>query len=253
MADDARLLADAPTSDEAAPAESATPTQRVYDSILSAILELRIPPGTRLREEALAEQFQVSRTLVRQALHRLAQDQVIELRHNRGAVVPSPTYEEARQVFDARQLLECDVARRLAGALSPVQLDELHALVQAEERATRAQDRPQAIRLSGEFHRALARMSGNPLLGRMLDGLLPTTSLLMALYQRGPRPACVAHRHVELIEALQRQPAAAASEMRRHLKELERSLVRPEAQADAEAPAPRARDPFAGYREPVPD
>lgn len=242
MADDTR-----PFDEALSAAEPSTPTQRVYDSILSAILELRIPPGTRLREEALAEQFQVSRTLVRQALHRLAQDQVIELRHNRGAVVPSPTFEEAHQVFDARRLLECDVARRLAGALEPAQLDELHALVRAEERATLAHDRPQAIRLSGEFHRALARMSGNPLLCRMLDGLLPTTSLLMALYQREGRPACVAHRHVELIEALQRQPATAASEMRKHLKELERSLVRP----DADKPSVRPRDPFAGYREPT--
>lgn len=223
------------------PAE--TSTQRVYDSIHAAILELRLPPGTRLREEALAESFQVSRTLVRQALHRLAQDQVIELRHNRGAVVPSPTFEDARQVFDARRLLECEVAKRLAGQITPQQLEQLEQLVREEEAALLLNDRPRAIRLSGEFHRALARMSGNPLLLRMLDGLLPTTSLLMALYQSGERPACVAHRHVELIDALRGPARTAAAEMRRHLQELERSLVRPE------APATPKRDLFAGYRE----
>ncbi|PXW99497.1 GntR family transcriptional regulator [Sphaerotilus hippei] len=229
-----------------APADTGqTPTQRVYDSIHAAILELRLPPGTRLREEALAEQFSVSRTLVRQALHRLAQDQVIELRHNRGAVVPSPTYEEARQVFDVRRLLECDVARRIAGQLSDEQLEQLHALVRQEEQALARNDRPNSIRLSGEFHRALARMSGNPLLLRLLDGLLPTTSMLMALYQASQKPVCVAHRHVELIQALRGSPGSAATEMRRHLQELERSLVQP-----ASAPAPR-RDLFAGYREPA--
>ena len=51
-------------------------------------------PGSRLREEELAQAFAVSRTLVRQALHKLAQDGVILLRPNKGAVVPEPTRRE---------------------------------------------------------------------------------------------------------------------------------------------------------------
>ena len=201
-----------------------TATQRVYDGIYAAILERRLAPGAWLRETELALSFAVSRTVVRQALHRLAQDQVIEQHHNRGARVPEPQRELARHVFDARRVIECEVARQLACRLAPSQINRLRGLVAAEAKALARGKRPDAIRLSGEFHSALAQMSGNPVFVRLIEGLLPTTSLLMALYQTDGHPGCVAHRHVELIEALQDSSARAATEMRRHLRELELSI-----------------------------
>jgi DNA-binding GntR family transcriptional regulator len=223
----------------------ATATQRVYDGIYAAILEHRLSPGMRLREEELAASFAVSRTVVRQALHRLAQDQVIELHHNRGAQVPQPSLDEAAHVFDARRVVECEIARRLAGRLSPEQLLQLREVVQAEAAADARGDRPAAIRLSGQFHRTLAQMCGNPVFVRLLDELLPTTSILMALYQSPGQPACVAHRHTELLDALVATGAGGAAEMRRHLQELERSLTR-----SGSVKAPQLRDVFAAYRDP---
>jgi DNA-binding GntR family transcriptional regulator len=224
----------------------ATATDRVYEGIYRAIVEHRLAPGSRLREEELAESFSVSRTVVRQALQRLAQDQIIQLRHHRGALVPAPGIEDAAPVFDARRVVECEIARRLAGQLDAAQLSELRDLVQAEAEADARGNRAAAIGLSGEFHRALARLAGNPVFVKLLDELLPTTSLLMALYKPPGRPACTQHRHHELLAALaQASPAAGAAEMRRHLDELEQSL-RPQ------EPAPRPlRDVFAAYRGPV--
>ena len=222
----------------------ATATQRVYDGIYAAIIEHRLSPGMRLREEELAASFAVSRTVVRQALQRLAQDQVIELHHNRGAQVPQPSLDEAAHVFDARRVVECEIARRLAGQLSAEQLLRLREMVSAEAAADARGDRPSAIRLSGQFHRTLAQMCGNPVFVRLLDELLPTTSILMALYQSPGQPACVAHRHTELIDALMGSSASGAGEMRRHLQELERSLTR------GSTKAPALRDVFAAYRDP---
>ncbi|URI09617.1 GntR family transcriptional regulator [Aquincola tertiaricarbonis] len=231
----------APDAPHAAPS-----TRRIYDAIYGAILEHRLAPGTRLREEELAESFAVSRTVVRQALHRLAQDRVVELQHHRGATVPQPGPSEAAHVFDARRVVECEVARRLAGQLDAAALARLAAVVQAETEAYERGDRSAAIRHSGEFHRELARLAGNPLFVRMLDELLPTTSLLLALYQRPGRPACVAHRHQELIAVLRAGTgASAAAEMRRHLREIEQSVSGPQ----QTPPAPALRDLFAAYRE----
>jgi DNA-binding GntR family transcriptional regulator len=207
------------------PAATATATQRVYDGLYTAILERRLAPGAWLREVELAASFAVSRTVVRQALHRLAQDQVVEQHHNRGARVPRPQRDLARHVFDARRVIECEVARQLAGHLTRRQVTTLRQLVDAEAAALARGDRPAAIRLSGEFHRVLAEMSGNPVFVHLVEGLLPTTSLLMAIYQPDGHPGCVAHRHVELIAALQEGGARAATEMRRHLAELERSIA----------------------------
>ncbi len=226
------------------PPKATTATDRVYDGIYRAIVEHRLAPGARLREEELAESFAVSRTVVRQALQRLAQDQIIELRHNRGAQVPQPGLEDAAPVFDARRVVECEIARRLGGRLTPAQLAELRALVDAESQAEARGDSAAAIGLSGEFHRSLARLAGNPVFVRMLDELLPSTSLLMALYKPPGRPACLAHRHQEMLAALAQAGAAgSAAEMRRHLDELERSLT---PQPASTAPL---RDVFAPYRE----
>ncbi|MDZ4280917.1 MAG: GntR family transcriptional regulator [Hydrogenophaga sp.] len=220
-----------------------TATDRVYETIYRAVLEHRLAPGEWLREAEMATEFKVSRTVVRQALQRLAQDQVIELRHNRGARVPLPSLEDAVHVFEARRIVECEVARRLGGRLTPEQLAELRAVAQAEQAADQRGDRAEAIRMSGEFHHALTRMHGNPVFGRLLNGLLPTTSLLMARFKVDGGQVCVAHRHVDLIDALLRGSAPAAAEMRKHLVELERSLV------DTPVRGRRLRDAFAAYRD----
>jgi DNA-binding GntR family transcriptional regulator len=223
----------------------AVAADRVYDAIYAAVLDHRLAPGARLREEELAETFAVSRTLVRQALHRLAQDGVIVLRPNRGAQVPEPSREEGAHVFDARRVVECEVARRLAGKLGKTALQALRRCVEAEAKALAAGDQRAAIRLSGAFHVELARQSGNPLFVRMVEELLPTTSLLIALYKAPGVPMCVAHSHRNLLTLLETAtPAAAATEMRRHLNEIERSLDAPATRA-----SPALRDVFGAYRE----
>lgn len=218
---------------------------RVYEAIYTAVIDHRLAPGTRLREEELAETFAVSRTLVRQALHKLAQDGVIVLRPNKGAQVPEPTRRDGEHVFDARRVVECEVARRLAGKLSAPQLAELKQLVEAEARATKLQNKQEAIRLSGEFHLKLAQMSGNPIFVRLLEELLPTTSLLMALYKAPGEPMCVAHSHRSLLQVIAKgdSGAAAGTEMRRHLNEIEKSLSQPATRA-----AVALRDVFKPYR-----
>ncbi|MFY9512180.1 MAG: GntR family transcriptional regulator, partial [Rubrivivax sp.] len=112
-----------------------TATDRVYRAVHAAIVEHRLAPGTRLREAELAAGFSVSRTVVRQALQRLAADHVVELKHNHGAMVTQPSREQAAQVFDARRVLECEVARRLAGRLSAGDQAALQAIVAQEDAA----------------------------------------------------------------------------------------------------------------------
>lgn len=220
-----------------------TATQRVYEGIYGAVLERRLAPGEWLRESELAETFGVSRTVVRQALQRLAQEHVIEHLHNRGARVPQPGLDDAAHVFEARRVAECEIARQLGGRLSKADVATLQSLARAEQKAADAGDHGAAVRWSGEFHLELARRHGNPVLLRLLESLLPSTSMLMARYIADGRSPCVAHRHAELIAALQKSGSAAAAEMKQHLAELESSLTK------AAPPPPRPlRDVFAAYR-----
>ena len=87
--------------------------------MLNAILEHRLRPGTQLVEERLAAVFGVSRTKIRQAIARLAHDGIVTVFPNRGAFVTSPGRDEAREVFEARRLIEPGLVRRLAATTAP--------------------------------------------------------------------------------------------------------------------------------------
>ena len=78
----------------------------MYERMVSAILDHRLLPGTKLGEDRLATAFGVSRTRIRPVLVRLASEQVVTLTPNRGAAVAQPTVQEAREVFEVRRMIE---------------------------------------------------------------------------------------------------------------------------------------------------
>jgi len=89
-------------------------TQKVADALALAIHEHRLSPRTKLGEDEIGEIYNVSRTVVRAALQSLAHVQLVEIQRNKGAFVASPTPREAREVFEARALLEPRTARSAA-------------------------------------------------------------------------------------------------------------------------------------------
>ncbi len=174
----------------------------IYGEIYDAILDHRLPPGTKLTEDALGEIFGVSRTVVRKALFRLAHENIVRIRPHRGAVVASPSTEEARNVFEARRVVEQAVVRDLAGSVTDAQLGALRLLVDDEHAAYSRGDRRNWIKLSGQFHLDLAELSGNAVLAKFLKELVSRTSLIIALYEAPGQAACSHDEHLALIDAI---------------------------------------------------
>ena len=131
----------------------------IYRALRHAIIEKAIEPGAKLPEDAIGEQFGVSRTIVRNALTQLAAEGLVELRRNRGASVAVPSWDEARDIFDVRLALERLVVERLSGRLTSEQVSALKEHVDKEEKA-RGSDEALSIRLATEFHILLAEMTG---------------------------------------------------------------------------------------------
>ena len=117
-------------------------TQRIVDSVTTAIVERRLMPGTKLVEQQLADLFEVSRTIVRQALNQLSRDRLDTLEPARGAFVSQPSLEEARQVFEVRKMLEASMIRRLCASITSRQVAELRAHQKAERDAVQNTDVP---------------------------------------------------------------------------------------------------------------
>ena len=103
----------------------------IRERIWLSIAEKRLRPGLRLKEEELAEVFDVSRARVRQVLAMLASDGLVTILPNRGAFVSEPTAQEAQDVFHVRKLVEDRVIERLIGRLTPNDFARLEAHVAA--------------------------------------------------------------------------------------------------------------------------
>ncbi len=200
--------------------------ESTYRQISSAILEQRLAPGTKLTEEVLGEIFNVSRSVIRRVLTKLSFEKVVELRPNRGAVVASPTLEEANQVFEARRLVEDAVIRSCVERAEKQEIAALKKLVSAELDCNRTGDRIRWIRLSGEFHIELAKLAGNQLLVDFLTDLVAQTSLAIALYGQSNGSICGDDDHQNIVEAIEAGDAEKAARlMLKHLSECQASLT----------------------------
>ncbi len=199
--------------------------QLIYQQIVDAILAQRLPPSTRLAEEALSEIFDVSRTLIRQALLRLAHENLIELRPNRGAVVSCPGVDEARDVFRARHVIEAAIMRLAAAHADAGRLVELDAIVAHERAFFERGERGGGLRMSNDFHLMLAEIAGNKPLAKFLGELVPRSALVIALYERPGHRACSFDEHAQLIDVIRRRDVErAALLMQEHLHRCEAKL-----------------------------
>src|SRR5258706_10120302 len=197
----------------------------IADSIVSAISNHSLPPGTKLGELQLGSVFGVSRTRIRQVLFRLATAKVITISLNRGAFVAKPTPQEAREVFAARRILEPAITGQLARSITPFHSARLRAHLDAEHAARGKNDHRALVRLTGAFHVLIAEMAGNSVLADMLRALAARSSLIIALYPSPNSAACPPGEHGALVDALARRRAArATSLMRRHLEQVEHAL-----------------------------
>ncbi|MGH6637477.1 MAG: GntR family transcriptional regulator [Polaromonas sp.] len=176
---------------------------RVRHAIVEAVLSHRLPPGTRLVETRLCEAFGVTRSLLRRVFVRLAGDKIIELQHNKGAIIAQPRPEEMRQVFEARQLIENGIIRALGKKAAPESLAAVRKLVTQEQAAYQAGDWSKWVRLSGEYHLQVARLLGNTELEDILRGLLARTTLTFALYDSLGSNVCSFDEHNEILKALE--------------------------------------------------
>ncbi|GBR49431.1 GntR family transcriptional regulator [Acetobacter pomorum DSM 11825] len=196
----------------------------IEDRIIYAALAGYIKPGERLGEKEMSEIFDVSRTLVREAMIRLQARGIVEVLPRRGWFVIEPTIEEARQTINARRALEVGMLVT-ADKISSEQIAILRQHVMAEEEALAADDRARRSYLLGHFHVCLAETVGNAVLGSLLQDLTTRTVLIAALYQstHDAHESCT--EHAEIINALEMgDPDEAARLMDVHLRHVEKAL-----------------------------
>lgn len=197
----------------------------IVERIFDAVVEQRLPPGTKLSESALCEAFGVGRMRIRRALLLLSSREVVDLQANRGAFVSSPTPQQAREVFEARLTLEPTIARLAVERATQADIENLTAHLVKEHAAHHEHSRQEAIRLSGQFHLLLAQIAANSVMLRMMKELVTRTSLIIGIFGAPSVTNCRDDDHARILRAFKaRDGQAAADLMTEHLRVIEGGL-----------------------------
>lgn len=203
-----------------------TTTSFIVEAITRSIVEHRLQPGAKLGEQKLADQFGVSRTLVRQALFQLSQNRLIRMEPARGAFVSAPSVAEARQVFAVRRMLEAGMLRAFIAQITPDHIQALRAHIVQEQQAVREGNVSSRTELLGDFHVRLAQLMGNEVLALMLMDLLSRCALITLMYQSSAAAEHSHEEHTAIVDALEaRDEALALSLMDEHLQHVEAALT----------------------------
>ena len=196
--------------------------ERVYESLRSAILAGRHDPGERLAEEHLAEELKVSRTPVREALHKLESEGLIRPLETRGFIVSRETKEEVEELFELRSVLEGYALRIICRKASDDLLKELGHLIQKAENALREKRIDEVFKWNTQFHDTLHGLVTEK---RRLHRLLVDMRKYVLMYRRdtlkspdGAREAVEGHKRIVMALELRDQDLCERM-MRRHIQQ----------------------------------
>lgn len=177
----------------------------IADQLRDGIVNGTFSSGDQINEAQLAEQLQVSRGPVREALHRLVQEGLLEGRPNRGVFVKQVTRRDIAEVAEAREVIECAAAEVITG--TDVQergrvADVLLAATQPMSAAIAADDRSGLRRADLAFHTQLVQAGNNTRLLRAYR-TLATEALICMLHYAGAEPDDdLIAKHVTIAELL---------------------------------------------------
>ncbi|HEY63481.1 MAG TPA: GntR family transcriptional regulator [Caldilineae bacterium] len=189
----------------------------IHDVLMEKILSGEFPPGTRLKDNELAEMFGTSNTPVREAVRELEKDGLVEILPYRGCQVKRIDVEEIREIYDVRIALEELAAKLAAERITVAQLESMEELVEEFEMALRAGDVRRAMEAGSAFHDLMVRAAGNKTLLRIHRQLQNRIEVTRRMDQLAYQTSQWGD-HRAILEALrQHDPEKAAALITKHI------------------------------------
>ncbi len=180
--------------------------EKIADSLRDAILSNVLKGGTALIEKQLAEEFQVSKTPVREALLRLAQTGLVDFAHARGATVHQLSFKEMQDILEMRQTLEPLALTQSAPNLNKTDLKQLSKTLESAQKAQESGQFSKLSELNNSFHNLLYSKAENQLLLIWLSSLNDRRRLISVKgWLSDNRSAEELNEHEAILSALQAQ------------------------------------------------
>ena len=202
---------------------------RLIAEIRRRIIDGEVQPGMSLSELALAEEFDVSRTPVRETFKQLQTEGLVEIRPRVGTFVTAPSRREITELFEMKELLEGAAARLLAQRGRVPELDQLEENLSQADIAVAADDRRRYAELVEEFHELIIVGADNRKLEghyRTLMNQLAYSRLVTTSLSQPGRPSQSDREHHNVVELIMAKDGDSAEQvMREHVRASRRALL----------------------------
>lgn len=153
----------------------------VQERMREAIVSGQFAPGERLVERPLCEQLGVSRTVVRETIRYLEAEGLVQILPGKGPIVAQLGWEDARQIYDIRQMLETAAATACAEQMTPQLADALQAALQELQDAVAAGAPGPMLRATTDFYRIIFEGAGHSVAWEITQRLNGRISRLRAV------------------------------------------------------------------------
>lgn len=200
----------------------------VYEEIKSMIFQQKLPPNSKIVEEELSKQLNVSRTPVRTALTALEKDGLIKIIPRRGAYVVSLEVEDIEEIYVLREVLEGVAARFSAKNASDSFIKELEKALNDYKISVESKDYNSCIKYDEVFHNLIHNNSKNSRLIAHLEIIKNQIQLLKFRSSHIPgRPLKSLSEHIEILNAIKEgNPERSELAMRTHIKNAKEDVLK---------------------------
>jgi DNA-binding GntR family transcriptional regulator len=199
---------------------------RAYVQLRDRIITLRIPPGAPIDEDGIGEAFEMGRTPVREAVKRLALENLVTVFPRRGTFASEINITDLTHISDVRTVLEAHAAALAAERITDAQRAELEALLVELSGSKGSDDGEALMALDARLHRFIHRCSGNPYLEETLGRYFNLSLRIWHLViDRLPHLFARVHEHEDVLLAIADGDAARASDILiEHIATFEREI-----------------------------
>ncbi|MEC5342557.1 GntR family transcriptional regulator [Brenneria populi] len=198
---------------------------QVYDALVALILSRELRQGEQIQERALALRLNVSRTPLREAMHRLEGERVLERNSNNRLFVRLVSIQEIMEILHVRRMLEADAVTRATGLIPQARLLALR------ERIEVLTDAPEPTpadfyEVDTSLHELILEYCENTLLASIISDLRLKTRMFSPKHLEKTRGSAVCKEHLAIVDALIRgDAAAAADETICHINNIRQSII----------------------------
>jgi len=205
--------------------KSAAVGPQLYRLIRERIVRGELPPGSRLSETEIAAAYDVSRQPVREAFIKLAEENLLAIRPQRGTFVTRISVPSVLTARFIREAAEADIVRLVAETADESAIAALEAEIVKQRAVTTAAEPDLFIQLDEAFHRMLAEMAGQRQAWDYLEGLKTQMNRVRHISARKLAFDKLIAQHAAVVEGIRtRNAAKAEAAMRDHLREINRDL-----------------------------